>query len=131
MPSHKQNWNLSGSLLKPTGHLNRDKQTSFGDPIQVEMRRLDMVFRHLAIDGTGELNDRVPFIWCDSQGSEARVILGARDILVKTCYFYTEFYDTPQYDRQPDLYGIYCMLPDFDPIGIFGDNCLFKNRDFA
>jgi FkbM family methyltransferase len=120
MPTHKQRWNYSGGLTRPTGHLNRDRLVTFRAPITVSVIQVDGIVR-----------ERVDFIWCDSQGSEARVILGARDTLLRTRYFYTEFYDTPQYERQPDLYGIYCMLPDFDPIGIFGDNCLFKNRDLA
>jgi len=121
MPEHKDSWDYSGSLRKPTGHLERDKLVTFGEPVEVPTTTLDHYYSDTTVD----------FLWADVQGAEALMILGARKTLQRTRWLYTEFYDVPQYDRQPDLYGLYCFLPDFDLVGIYGDNALFKHRNLV
>jgi 2-O-methyltransferase len=70
-------------------------------------------------------------IFADVQGAEARLILGGQQTLRRTRYFYCEFYNVEQYERQPDIKGLLSFLPDFDLIGIYGDNALFANRELA
>ena len=114
----KNDWDYSGSICKPTGHLDRDKLVQFPRTIEVETKTLDSMSPRGPID----------LLFCDVQGAEARLILGGQQTLRRTRYFYCEFYDVEQYERQPDLKGLLSFLPDFDLAGIFADNALFKNR---
>ena len=117
-------WDLSGSLRKPTGHLQYSSWTTFPDDKQceVEVVRLDTwLEKHSAIDG-------IDFIWADVQGAEDALVRGGKVALSKTRYFYTEFYDTPLYENQVSLATLQAMLPDFETLGIYGNNVLFKNR---
>ena len=123
-----RDWDASSSLREPTGHLDRDKQVTFG--------------RHITVGCVG-LDDWVPtvgpllggpprpiFIWADVQGAEGELIAGGSRVLSHTAYFYTEFYDIPQYEGQPNLAEICRMLSDsFDFVGLYGsDNALFQHR---
>ena len=69
----------------------------------------------------------IDLIFADVQGAEARLILGGQQTLRRTKFFYCEFYNVEQYERQPDLKGLLSFLPDYVPVGIFGDNVLLKN----
>ncbi len=119
-----EEWDLSGSLCKPTGHLDFSPWTTFPEDRQytVSTLRLDTWLL------TRGAIDIIDFIWCDVQGAEAQVILGAPNALAKTRYFYTEFYDNPLYEGQLPLTELQKMLPGFELLGIHGDNALFKNR---
>jgi len=117
----REDWYLSGSLHKPTGHLERDQWVKFPTQVKVRTAMLDM-FSYLPEHGDIDL------MFVDLQGAEARLILGGQHMLRKTSWLYIEFYDIPQYDRQPDLKGILSFLPDFDLVAIYADNALLKNR---
>lgn len=121
---HLDEWDLSGSLCKPTGHLEFSPWTTFPKDRQyvVQTMRLDTWMGYHPSIGI------VDFIWCDVQGAEALVIRGAPFTLARTRYFYTEFYDRPLYEGQLPLAELREMLPDFDLQGIHGDNALFRNR---
>lgn len=112
-------WDYSGSLCRPTGHLDRDKFVTFPTTIEVPTETLDGMIGGLAID----------LIFADVQGAEARMILGGQRTLRRTKWFYCEFYDIEQYERQPDLKGLLAFLPDWDLVGIYANNALFKNRE--
>jgi FkbM family methyltransferase len=121
-------WDLSGSLRKPTGHLSFSPWTTFPEDRQYEVKtlRLDTwLARSLGVEC-------IDFIWCDVQGAEADVIQGAANALARTRYFYTEYYDTPMYEGQPNLDTLRGMLPTFDLLGIYGPknnpNALFQNK---
>ena len=116
-------WDYSGGLSHPTGHLIRDKVVRFKEPIRVPTITLDSLVH--------QYPDVVDFIWQDVQGAEAKVILGGRETLRRTRYLYTEYYDTPQYDRQPNLEALISFLPDFDVVALYNGNVLFKNRTIA
>jgi FkbM family methyltransferase len=117
-------WDLSGSLCRPTGHLSYSPWVTFPESRQCLVRtiKLDTWAAH-------HLNaDCIDFIWCDVQGAEALVIQGGAKTLSITRYFYTEFYNTPLYEGQLPLGDLQGMLPDFTLLGTYGDNALFKNR---
>ncbi len=118
-------WDLSGSLCKPTGHLQFSPWTTFPKDrqYQVKTQRLDSW-----LDKYPEI-PLIDFIWCDVQGAEGLVIEGATNTLALTHYFYTEFYDKPLYEGQLPLEKLQVMLPNFELVGICGDNALFKNRE--
>ena len=113
----KDDWDYSGSLCRPTGHLERDKLVKFPSTIEVQTKTLDSMAPRGLID----------LIFADVQGAEARLILGGQQTLRRTKFFYCEFYNVEQYERQPDLKGLLSFLPDYVPVGIFGDNVLLKN----
>lgn len=117
-------WDLSGSLCRPTGHLDFSPWTTFPKDrqYQVETLRLDTwLNEHPEIY-------RIDFIWCDVQGAEALVIKGGSRLLALTEYFYTEFYDKPLYEGQLSLEKLQERLPSFEVEGIYGDNVIFKNK---
>ena len=117
----KADWDYSGSIHKPTGHLKRDEFVKFPSQIDVMTRTLD--------DMNLFLSRQVDLVFADVQGAEARLILGGHATLRRTRYFYCEFYDVEQYERQPDLKGILSFLPYWDLVGIYADNALLCNRD--
>ena len=114
----KDDWDYSGSLCRPTGHLERDKLVKFPSTIEVQTKTLDSMAPRGLID----------LIFADVQGAEARLILGGQQTLRRTKFFYCEFYNVEQYERQPDLKGLLSFLPDFDLLGTYGDNALLLNR---
>ncbi len=116
-----EDWDYSGSLRVPTGHLDRDKQVKFPSTIIVQTRRLDGIPPVAALPF-------VDLIFADLQGSEAAMILGGQETLRKTRWLYLEYYDVEQYDRQADLKGLLSFLLDWDLTAKYADNALLKNR---
>jgi 2-O-methyltransferase len=114
----RDDWDYSGSLCRPTGHLDRDHFVKFPSKIEVATRTLDS----MAPWG------RIDLIFADVQGAEARLILGGQATLRRARFFYCEFYNVEQYERQPDLKGLLSFLPDFDLVATYADNALFRNR---
>ncbi len=118
-------WDLSGSLQTPTGHLMRSPWVTFPSERQctVQTMRLDTwLDRHAEITGIG-------FIWLDVQGAEAMVIQGAPAALSVTRFLYTEYSDTPLYEGQVPLIELQRLLPGFELLSVHGENALFKNRE--
>ncbi len=119
----KTDWDLSSSICEPTGHLSYSPWVIFNRRIMVAAMRLDTWL--LGYPDIGIID----FVWADVQGAEAKLIRGGVNALTRTRYLYTEFYDSPMYEGQPDLETICAMLPWFDPIGIYGgNNILLANR---
>lgn len=89
---HLENdWSSSSSLKRPTGHLDLHKWITFPQTTQVQCIRLD--------DVESIKNETVDFIWADVQGAEDIVFSGAKDVLSRTRYVYTE-YATGLYEGQ-------------------------------
>jgi len=118
---HLDEWDLSGSLYEPTGHLDYSKWCTFPADRQYQVRviRLDSYWKG---------RSPVDFIWMDVQGAEASVILGASQTLTITKYIYLEYYDRPLYAGQVSLDTLKSMLSGFDFVGKYGDNALFRNK---
>lgn len=118
-------WDLSGSLCRPTGHLDYSKWVTFPKDreCQVQVLRLDT---WLAC--TPQVT-YVNFIWCDVQGAEALVIQGAQKVLAVTDYFYTEYrQDRELYEGQPTLSDLQGMMLGFKSVETYSDNVLFQRR---
>ena len=116
-------WDHSNSIKKPTGHLEMSPWCTFpeGHRLEVQTAKLDRYFGIVPSCG-------IDLIWADVQGAEAALIRGATDTLSGTRWLYTEFYDTPMYEGQPNLETITAMLPDWELVAIYGGyNALFRN----
>lgn len=84
-------WSSSSSLKRPTGHLVAHTWITFPKTAEVQCMRLD--------DVSTLKGDIVDFIWVDVQGAEDLVFSGAKDVLSRTRYVYTE-YATDLYEGQ-------------------------------
>ena len=115
-------WFQSGSCAKPTGHFRRSPEITFPETLEVQARPLDYYW--------DEYQPPIDLLWVDAQGFEPRVILGGYHTLMQTRYAYFEQYEVEQYERGANLRTLWCMLPDFDLVGLYGgeENALFKNR---
>lgn len=120
----KDDWDLSGSIAKPTGHLRRDRFVKFDSP-QSEIRgiRLDSHIHYF--------EEVVDLIWCDPQGSQAKVILGGQETFRRSRWFYVETWpnNEPQYDREPSLQAMIDFLPEWDLVSLHASNALLRNRE--
>jgi FkbM family methyltransferase len=122
--AHKQDWDLSGSTRKPTGHLKHSPWCKFDSQITVPLRRLDGVWQELG-------SPLIDFIWMDAQGGEGNVIAGGREALGRTRYVYTEYghWREPLYDGQLNLDQTAAALGvDWQVVATYeGYNALFRN----
>lgn len=126
----KEDWDYSGSLEKPTGHLNRSPEIKFKPPIIVPSIRLDTWLAELV--AWEERVSPVDFIWADVQGAQRRLIAGGRLALAVTRYLYIECHHEPLYEGEPTQVELIAQLPGFEPLAVYDqDNILFKNRHFA
>ena len=113
-------WDLSGSIRRPTGHLESLPWCRFDHHIKVKTLTLDTWSRNEGIAA-------IDFIWADVQGAEADVIRGGRTALGKTRYLYTEYSDRELYQGQPNLRTLLSMLPDFEVVQRFSGDVLLQN----
>jgi len=118
-----QGWDLSGSIRKPTGHLDALPWCTFDQHLTVKTLTLDTWCRNAGVQA-------IDFIWADVQGAEADLIRGGQAALANTRYFYTEYSDRELYEGQPSLRTLLSLLPDFTVLQRFsGDVLLHNTRD--
>ena len=117
---------FSGSVKEPLEHLTLYPHIVFGDPYDVEMRRLDDIL-------FGPILGKVDWIWCDVQGAEDLVLSGGQETFKRTRYFYTEYLECEAYQGQIGRDEIHRRLPgtwriaeDYRSWSQGGD-CLFEN----
>lgn len=121
--SHKSDWNLSSSILAPTGHLSTHPWCLFESTASVRTIRLDTWFKN-NID-----IQHIDFIWMDVQGAEHLVFAGASETLASTRFIYTEFSDIPMYQDQCSRSEIESILVGFSPIAVYENNNLLLKND--
>jgi len=118
----REDWDFSGSLNKPTGHLSYSPEIKFKPPIKVSCIRLDT---WLASEDVGWID----FIWADVQGSQRKLIAGGWQALTVTSYVYIECHRQPLYEQEPTQPELMRLLPGFHAITLYdGDNILFRNK---
>jgi len=126
-----EDWDHSGSLQKPTGHLKRSPEIGFKEPVVYKCRRLDTWLLLLLGDGLPYDLKQIDFIWADIQGSQRKLIAGGPMALAITRYLYIECHHEPLYDQEPTQEELIDLLPGFEPLAIYDrDNILFRNRHF-
>ena len=116
-------WDYSGSIRKPTGHLDAHPWCTFDQTIKVKTQTLDGWCQQYGVN-------HVDFIWADVQGAEGDLVRGGRRALAKTRYFYTEYSDRPLYEGQVDLRTLLALLPDFTVVDRFAADVLLKNARY-
>ena len=89
-------WNQSGSIRVPAKHLESVPHIKLEKITEVPIVRLDDWAAHLTLDA-------VDFIWADIQGAEMDLILGGKETLKKTRFFYTEYRNQACYNGQSSL----------------------------
>lgn len=117
---HLENdWSSSSSLKRPTGHLQMHPWITFPTTAQVQCMRLD--------DISTLKGERVDFMWVDVQGAEDIVFSGAKEVLSRTRYVYTE-YATELYEGQLNREQLLQLFgPDWSVVHDFGGDLLLKN----
>jgi FkbM family methyltransferase len=126
VPFHPSgDWPYSGSVKEPR-KVVVDFGLTFSPPIQVRMVRLDDMI-HVNCHNIRNID----FIWCDVQGAEDLVIAGGQEALIRTRYFYTEYYNTEEYAGQIPLSEIHGRLPgNWKLLEDYGSDALFQNLDW-
>jgi FkbM family methyltransferase len=119
-PERPEGWDLSGSIHKPTGHLEAAPWVKFERKITVPLVRLDTWARQNGVEG-------IDFMWVDIQGAEADLIKGAPQTLERTRFFYTEYSDRQLYEGQVGLRALLELLPDFEVVHRYENDILLRN----
>jgi 2-O-methyltransferase len=119
-------WDMSGSLRKPTGHIEEHPGITFNNKFPVTIKTLDTWYFE-------NLSSPIDFIWADVQGAELDLINGGLNTLQnKTRYFYTEYSNKELYEGQINLNQILTILTNFEVVSEFKNNfdcdVLLKNK---
>jgi 2-O-methyltransferase len=94
---HKKDWDLSSSLLEPTGHLSVHPWVTFDRTCEVRAVRLDDWAEQVIPEGV------IDFVWMDVQGAEHLVIAGGASTFARTRFCYFEYAEAPLYKGQQSL----------------------------
>jgi len=114
-------WDASGSIHPPGGLQVTHPWLTFNSRITVPIVRLDDELARLGIEA-------IDLIWADVQGAERELILGARETLRRTRYFYTECTETEDYAGQIGMAALCDLLPDFEIVEVFASDLLLRNK---
>lgn len=123
----------SGSIYEPKTIIdggprgNRWPFIVYDEKIEVETRSLDSFCEEHGID-------HIDFMWMDVQGAENAVFAGAKNMIGKIDYIYTEYHEEEMYVGATNLQTIMNMLPGYDLVqnwtytDVMGGDVLFKLR---
>lgn len=107
-----QDWNKSGSILKPLEHLHYYSDIQFLSPVKVQTITLDSFIHACEIP-------HIDLIWMDVQGAEEKVILGGQETFAhRVNYLLTEFSKCELYEGCPGKERILELLPNFKLVEI-------------
>ncbi|MFL5915685.1 MAG: FkbM family methyltransferase [Gaiellaceae bacterium] len=95
--AHRGDWDLSSSLLEPTGHLSVYPWVTFERACDVAAVRLDDWAEKAIPEGV------VDFVWMDVQGAEHLVIAGGASTFARTRFCYFEYAESELYRGQRRL----------------------------
>jgi len=123
-PEGVKEWNKSGSIREPTGHLECHPSVIFHEKTaSVRITTLDAWTAQKAISD-------IDFIWADVQGAEGDLIEGAHETLTRTRFFYTEYDNRELYKGQLTLAQIEQLLSNFRLLARYRKDALFVNCNF-
>lgn len=121
----KEDWDLSSSLLEPTGHRSLHPWVTFERTCEVKTARLDDWAGRVIPDGV------VDFIWMDVQGAEHLVIAGGQSTFARTRFCYFEYSDSELYRGQQRLRPLLRGLGTYRLLGTYDNNALAVNMELA
>ncbi len=114
-------WTESSSIKTPINHLIKYPYIDFDKVIEVDSITLDKYTNQKDIK-------HIDFIWCDIQGAEKEMILGAKTSLSFTKYLYIEYSNEELYEDQPNLTTLISLLPGkWNIIEDYGTDILLEN----
>lgn len=120
--NYQANNRASGSIRKPTGHLQHFPEVKF-TPAEVFCASVDSLFFFL---------DHIDLLWCDIQGAERDMIEGGRTTLANTRFMMIEAEpEVELYEGQALKPELIAMLPDWEIIKDFGYNLFMRNTKYA
>lgn len=121
-----RDWDMSGSICRPTGHLDYSPWCKFNTTIKVPTTTLDDWAMAFLPAGTA-----VDLLWIDVQGAEGRVFRGGQRTLARTRWVKAEAHAGEMYEGQPTEAEMLALLPGFEVVGRFADDLLFRNARIA
>jgi len=123
---NRENWSASSSIREPKNHLGYFNDIKFDEVEMVDSSTLDMWawFHNF---------DVIDLLWCDVNGAEQDVILGATDTLKKTRFVYLEYSDKELFNGQLNKKELLSLLPSFEELITVEENefygsVLLKNK---
>lgn len=123
----------SGSIYEPKTIVNSPKYGNRWPMIQYD-EKIEVTTR--SIDSFCEENniEHIDFMWMDVQGAEKEVFLGAKNMIGKIDYIYTEYHEEEMYEGATNLQTITNLLSGYDMVqnwpynDVEGGDVLFKLR---
>lgn len=113
----EENWDKSGSLRRPTGHLIRSPEITFDQSITVSTTTLDDWAAALSPD----------LIWCDTQGNERAVFSAGVETLKRTRWVKAECHEQVLYDGAWTEAEMLEFFDGWTCLGRWADDLLFRN----
>ena len=120
----RDNNHASGSLRKPTGHLEHLPWITFPFSGMVETLTLDSLFQQ-------ERLKKIDLLWVDIQGAERNMIAGGQKALSHTRYVFMEAETIELYEGEALKSDLIAALPGWTLLADFGSNILLRNENFA
>ena len=124
----------SGSLLIPTLHLERDKNTFFleSDQCFVLTQTLAEYVKTVGVS-------KVDFLWMDAQGAELKILKGLGDFVKKIRFIYSEVSTVPFYEEscvESDLESFlanvgFSIIRNYRGASEESGNVLWENNSFT
>jgi FkbM family methyltransferase len=127
-PGHVGEWDKSGSLCAPTGHILDSPWCKFERTFEVVTATLDGCMAELWPAWLGTID----FIHIDVQGAERRVFAGGKETLKRTRYVRAENHPTEQYAGQwtdKEMVSWFEVM-GFSCLGRFANDLLLCNEAF-
>ena len=111
----------SGSIRRPTGHVDRGGTHYDFRPITVRCLTLDYIFADARLS-------HIDLLWVDIQAAERDMIAGGQNALAHTRYLFIEAEQGEEmYEGQAMRDALLRMLPGWTLIGDFDFNILLRN----
>jgi 2-O-methyltransferase len=121
----KEDWDLSSSLLEPTGHRSVHPWITFERTCEVETARLDDWADRVISD------EVIDFTWMDVQGAEHLVIAGGALTFARTRFCYFEYSESELYRGQQGLRPLLRALGTYRLLATYENNALAVNTMLA
>lgn len=118
-----EGWDLSGSIKKPTGHIEANPWCTFEKSINVSCMTLDSW-----LSSEAQTINSIELMRLDTQGAEGDILKNCPIALSRTNYIYTEYSNVELYEGQVPLKELANILTNFEILQIFENDVLFRNK---